>query len=137
MRASTTVLCVMALLAATTASASAAPWFCHDIDCPPFTQTNITKYVCVLLFLPFFSLSFFLLFFFKFSLTSVLCVVCSRNGVSIETRQYSALYWVSTEVQGLNLDVATQTGFERLFNYISGSNVNQTKVSISSLLLQT
>ncbi len=60
-----------------------APWFCHGINCPPFTNSSV-------------------------------------DGV--EVRLYQSNLWTSTQVEGVSLDDAMETGFQRLFDYISGAN---------------
>lgn len=48
-----------------------------------------------------------------------------------EIRQYEPAGWVSTLVPGIDLDKAEETGFGRLFDYISGSNKEKKKVPMT------
>lgn len=73
----------MSLLLAASVSSEEAPWFCHGINCPAFSNSSVD---------------------------------------GIEVRNYGSNRWTSTEVQGVSLDDAMETGFHRLFDYISGAN---------------
>ncbi|XP_029902815.1 heme-binding protein 2 isoform X3 [Myripristis murdjan] len=44
------------------------------------------------------------------------------QGQDYEVRTYQATKWVSTSMTGMQWDVATRTGFHRLFDYIQGNN---------------
>jgi hypothetical protein len=76
---------------------SEAPWFCHGIDCPAFTNST------------------------------------SSGGV--EERNYESNLWASTDIKGVDLDSAIDTGFQRLFDYISGANEGSTKVDMTAPVL--
>ena len=75
------LLVVLVVLAVS--MAQDAPWFCHGIDCPNFTNSSVD---------------------------------------SLEVRNYDSNLWTSTVVEGVDFDEATTTGFQRLFDYISGAN---------------
>jgi len=92
-------ICSTALLLAylAIALASEAPWFCHDLDCPAFTQTT------------------------------------SADG--LELRSYASNKWSSTVVNGTSLDDAMTTGFDRLFEYISGANDAQASIDMTAPVL--
>jgi len=76
--------------------ADPAPWFCHDLNCPQFTQTT--------------------------------------NG-GLEIRAYGDNLWSSTIVNGTSLDDAMTTGFNRLFDYISGANEAKQKIDMTAPVL--
>ncbi|XP_035693362.1 heme-binding protein 2-like isoform X1 [Branchiostoma floridae] len=52
-----------------------------------------------------------------------------------EERQYDPAKWTSTTISGMSYDEASRTGFERLFNYISGSNKGQVKIPMTAPVL--
>ena len=51
---------------------------------------------------------------------------------SIEVRSYSTELWSSTDVYGVSLDDAMDTGFNRLFNYISGANEGSVAIPMTA-----
>lgn len=55
-----------------------------------------------------------------------------NQGRDYEVRTYHATKWVSTSLKGLDLDPAMNTGFRRLFKYISGTNQNRVKVEMTA-----
>ena len=74
---------------------SAAPSFCHDLDCPAYT-------------------------------------VLSKKG-DYELRQYNATKWVGTTIANSDdWNAAADTGFDRLFQYISGANSANEKIPMAS-----
>jgi hypothetical protein len=76
-------LLLVVLVVLAVSMAQEAPWFCHGIDCPNFTNSSVD---------------------------------------SLEVRNYDSNLWTSTVVEGVDFDEATSTGFQRLFDYISGAN---------------
>jgi hypothetical protein len=93
------ILLLVALIVVSTsvqASGWDAPWFCHGIDCPEFTQDEVD---------------------------------------GIETRAYESKQWASTTVMGTDLDTAMDTGFQRLFDYISGANEAGSKINMTAPVL--
>ena len=54
---------------------------------------------------------------------------------SIEVRSYSTELWSSTDVYGVSLDDAMDTGFNRLFNYISGANEGSVAIPMTAPVL--
>jgi hypothetical protein len=44
------------------------------------------------------------------------------SKTTVETRAYGSNLWSSTKVMGTDIDAAMDTGFQRLFSYISGEN---------------
>mmetsp|Transcript_9145 Transcript_9145/g.22652 ORF Transcript_9145/g.22652 Transcript_9145/m.22652 type:complete len:237 (-) Transcript_9145:492-1202(-) len=73
---------------------SESPWFCHDIDCPPFDSEDL--------------------------------------GDGLELRRYPSGLWASTNVSSTYLDTAINTGFYRLFGYISGANEGGVKIEMTA-----
>lgn len=55
------------------------------------------------------------------------------NGV--EVRAYGSNLWASTNVEGNQLNVALNVGFERLFAYISGANALNTSIPMTTPVL--
>ena len=53
----------------------------------------------------------------------------------IETRYYGPAYWASTQISGNDITSATSTGFNRLFDYISGSNSKNVKIDMTTPVL--
>ncbi|XP_029902809.1 heme-binding protein 2 isoform X2 [Myripristis murdjan] len=53
------------------------------------------------------------------------------QGQDYEVRTYQATKWVSTSMTGMQWDVATRTGFHRLFDYIQGNNQSKVKVEMT------
>lgn len=53
-------------------------------------------------------------------------------GDGVELRQYDSAMWVSTKVQGARYGQATRTGFQRLFDYISGNNEARRKMDMTA-----
>jgi hypothetical protein len=53
----------------------------------------------------------------------------------IEVRSYGPAYWASTKVEGYDLTSATSTGFNRLFDYISGANSKSVKIDMTTPVL--
>eukprot|EP01024_Parvocaulis_polyphysoides_P068568 TRINITY_DN83664_c1_g1_i1.p1 TRINITY_DN83664_c1_g1~~TRINITY_DN83664_c1_g1_i1.p1 ORF type:complete len:241 (+),score=13.07 TRINITY_DN83664_c1_g1_i1:69-725(+) len=49
-----------------------------------------------------------------------------------EIRKYSAATWVSTHIEGMSYDAAEESGFARLFNYISGANEAKKNIPMTS-----
>ena len=66
---------------------------------------------------------------------------CTAGNVTFELRRYEAAQWVSTAFHGnavTEFGVASQEGFMRLFDYISGrGNVNHTNVPMTAPVLNT
>lgn len=65
-------------------------------------------------------------------------VLASNASSGFELRYYSSAAWVSTNLTGASTDDyhnALQTGFMRLFNYISGANVPKAKVEMTAPVL--
>ena len=52
-----------------------------------------------------------------------------------ETRRIKATRWVTTDVEACSLALATGTGFQRLFAYISGANAEQKKIEMTAPVL--
>eukprot|EP01094_Clydonella_sp_ATCC50884_P019683 TRINITY_DN3912_c0_g1_i2.p2 TRINITY_DN3912_c0_g1~~TRINITY_DN3912_c0_g1_i2.p2 ORF type:complete len:140 (-),score=36.50 TRINITY_DN3912_c0_g1_i2:15-377(-) len=59
-------------------------------------------------------------------------VTSSDPHAGVEMRQYAAARWLSTNITGEVFDRAISTGFHRLFDYISGQNVDAIKVDMTS-----
>ena len=57
-------------------------------------------------------------------------LVDKKNGY--EVRKYDASKWVGTTISSLNFTSAVNTGFNRLFKYISGENSAKTKIPMAS-----
>uniref|UniRef100_A0A672YST9 Heme binding protein 2 n=1 Tax=Sphaeramia orbicularis TaxID=375764 RepID=A0A672YST9_9TELE len=55
-----------------------------------------------------------------------------KQGQDYEVRTYHATKWVSTSLKGMDMDQAMNTGFRRLFKYISGTNQNNVKVEMTA-----
>jgi len=53
----------------------------------------------------------------------------------IETRYYYPAYWASTNIDGNDIISATSTGFNRLFDYISGANSKSVKIDMTTPVL--
>ncbi|KAG2495191.1 hypothetical protein HYH03_006797 [Edaphochlamys debaryana] len=51
---------------------------------------------------------------------------------SVELRSYDEGAWVSTKINGVNYEKAVQTGFMRLFAYISGANEEMKKIPMTA-----
>jgi len=54
---------------------------------------------------------------------------------ALETRAYGKNLWTSTDVYGVSLEDAMDTGFGRLFAYISGANVGGVSVEMTAPVL--
>ena len=54
---------------------------------------------------------------------------------ALETRAYGNNLWTSTDVYGVSLEDAMDTGFGRLFAYISGANVGAVSVEMTAPVL--
>ncbi|KAF8056126.1 COG6 [Scenedesmus sp. PABB004] len=59
-------------------------------------------------------------------------VVANLTALDAELRAYAPGKWASTVVSGVGYDKAVATGFWRLFKYISGANVEQTKIEMTA-----
>lgn len=57
-------------------------------------------------------------------------VLSQANGY--EVRRYNESQWARTLVKGVDYDDAVQKGFKRLFNYISGDNVDNEKIEMTA-----
>lgn len=90
------VIAVLLMAASASVKAEAAPWFCHGLDCPEFTNSSVD---------------------------------------SIEVREYGSALWSSTQVLGVDLDDAVSTGFDRLFDYISGANEAEKAIDMTAPVL--
>ena len=55
-----------------------------------------------------------------------------QNTSEYEVREYPAHLWASTQILGIDLDKADDTGFGRLFKYISGANVASEKIEMTA-----
>ena len=58
-----------------------------------------------------------------------------NESVGYETRRLKATRWVSTDVEAFSLALATTTGFQRLFAYISGANEEAKKIEMTAPVL--
>ena len=58
-----------------------------------------------------------------------------RSTPDYEVRQLDPSVWSSTTVESMDFTQASEEGFHRLFRYISGDNVNQTKVPMAAPVL--
>jgi hypothetical protein len=74
-----------------------APWYCHGLDCPSFTNSTV-------------------------------------DGM-LEVRSYDAFYWASTDIETFSITEASNIGFQRLFDYISGANEGNVEISMTSPVL--
>ncbi len=54
---------------------------------------------------------------------------------SIEVRAYGSNLWSSTDIYGVSLDDAMDTGFQRLFDYISGDNEAKAAIPMTAPVL--
>lgn len=54
-----------------------------------------------------------------------------REGAGYEFRKYMAAKWTSTKMVAPTFDESTGTAFRRLFNYITGKNAGDKKVSMT------
>eukprot|EP00471_Norrisiella_sphaerica_P005332 CAMPEP_0184480454 /NCGR_PEP_ID=MMETSP0113_2-20130426/1966_1 /TAXON_ID=91329 /ORGANISM="Norrisiella sphaerica, Strain BC52" /LENGTH=199 /DNA_ID=CAMNT_0026858951 /DNA_START=197 /DNA_END=793 /DNA_ORIENTATION=+ len=54
------------------------------------------------------------------------------SDISLEVRSYPGALWASTDIKANDQDKALQTGFMRLFNYISGQNRKSQKIDMTS-----
>ena len=52
-----------------------------------------------------------------------------------QTRQYPTYLWASTDVEGTEFNVAQNTGFDRLFDYISGENEDNVAIDMTTPVL--
>jgi len=52
-----------------------------------------------------------------------------------EIRLYRASTWISTPVEDISFSKATQLGFHKLFQYIQGANVNNSRVQMTTPVL--
>lgn len=50
---------------------------------------------------------------------------------AFEIRRYSPTVWVSTRVEDVDYDQASNVGFHRLFDYISGNNADGVKIPMT------
>ena len=57
-------------------------------------------------------------------------VIAEKDGYEI--RNYNASKWVATTVTGTNWNIATESGFQLLFDYISGQNSASEKVPMTA-----
>lgn len=48
-----------------------------------------------------------------------------------EIRHYAPTVWVSTQIEDVDYDQATNVGFHRLFDYISGNNAAAAKIPMT------
>jgi hypothetical protein len=58
-----------------------------------------------------------------------------NESAGYETRRLEATRWVTTDVEAFSLALATATGFQRLFAYISGANEQQRKIEMTAPVL--
>lgn len=86
---------ISALLVASVFAAD-APWFCHDLNCPVFTNQTVDN---------------------------------------LEVRSYPSFLWSSTSINSTSYDEAVMTGFQRLFDYISGANIDSKSIEMTSPVL--
>merc|ERR1719183_2272494 len=59
-------------------------------------------------------------------------LLSQNQTASIEIRQYNSARWVRTKVQAIAYEQAANEGFNRLFDYISGQNVDQKKIEMTA-----
>lgn len=59
-----------------------------------------------------------------------LTIAASQDG--FEIRHYEPSVWVSTKITDVSYDDATNVGFHRLFDYISGNNDAATKIPMTA-----
>lgn len=52
-----------------------------------------------------------------------------------EIRLYRAASWITTPVEDISFTKATQIGFHKLFQYIQGSNINNSRVDMTTPVL--
>jgi hypothetical protein len=58
-----------------------------------------------------------------------------NESAGYETRKLKATRWVTTDVEAFSLALATTTGFQRLFAYISGANEQAKKIEMTAPVL--
>ena len=58
-----------------------------------------------------------------------------NESAGYETRRLKATRWVTIDVEAFSLALATTTGFQRLFAYISGANEEQKKIEMTAPVL--
>lgn len=64
------------------------------------------------------------------------CPAFDNSTISnVEVRQYASFLWASTNVSSTDLDGAENIGFDRLFDYISGANVDGVVIDMTSPVL--
>lgn len=59
-------------------------------------------------------------------------VLSQNQTASVEIRQYNAARWVRTKIEAISYEEATSEGFNRLFDYISGQNVDNKHIEMTA-----
>ena len=59
-------------------------------------------------------------------------VVYSNTTANVEYRKYYKALWARTQISSLSYEVATNEGFNRLFDYISGANAAGEKIAMTA-----
>lgn len=97
-----------------------APSFCHGLSCPEYTvvgtgvrNSHNRRHGCL-------------------DSRSRADRVSSPPQSSFEVRKYEPTVWVSTVIEEVDFDAATNVGFHRLFDYISGNNEAATKIPMTA-----
>lgn len=62
----------------------------------------------------------------------IFSVVYDDPANSVQYRTYEAGYWARTQVIGIDYQSAVTTGFDRLFDYISGANTQNVTIEMTS-----
>eukprot|EP01096_Ripella_sp_DP13-Kostka_P001434 TRINITY_DN1169_c0_g1_i2.p1 TRINITY_DN1169_c0_g1~~TRINITY_DN1169_c0_g1_i2.p1 ORF type:complete len:250 (+),score=122.56 TRINITY_DN1169_c0_g1_i2:64-750(+) len=59
-------------------------------------------------------------------------IIYSNATANVEYRQYDAFLWARTNVSTTSFEVASEVGFNRLFDYISGANVGNVSIPMTA-----
>merc|ERR1719487_1547184 len=59
-------------------------------------------------------------------------VIAQNTTASIEIRRYNSARWARTNVQAISFEEASEVGFNRLFDYISGQNAENKHIEMTA-----